>query len=66
MKMDYVITLCGAAGGERCPFFPGAGGRLHREFSDPSALQGHMKKPAGTVRIRGGIKAGIKERIRSL
>jgi arsenate reductase (thioredoxin) len=31
---DYVITVCDKADKE-CPFFPGAGKRLHWPFSDP-------------------------------
>ena len=32
---DYVITVCDDAN-EACPFFPGAGKRLHWTFEDPS------------------------------
>ena len=36
---DYLITVCSNAE-ERCPFFPGAGTRLHWPFEDPAAFQG--------------------------
>jgi arsenate reductase (thioredoxin) len=40
-KMDfaYLITVCGHADAN-CPFFPGAGKRLHWDFDDPDDAQG--------------------------
>ena len=61
-KMDYVITVCDATSGERCPFFPGAVKRLYIEFPDPSALQGTFEeKLEKTRKIRDNIKLKIKE-----
>ena len=61
-KMDYVITVCDATSGERCPVFPGAVKRLHVEFPDPSALQGSFEeKLEGTRKIRDDIKKRIIE-----
>ena len=66
-KMDYVITVCDATSGERCPIFPGAVKRLHVEFPDPSALQGTFEeKLEGTKKIRDDIKRKIKELTASL
>lgn len=37
MEFDYIVTLCGHAAGN-CPYFPGAGRRMHMGFDDPPAL----------------------------
>ena len=61
-EMDYVITVCDATSGERCPIFPGAVKRMHVEFPDPSALQGSFDEVLeGTIRIRDDIKKKIME-----
>ncbi|WYD81151.1 MAG: arsenate reductase ArsC [Candidatus Electrothrix gigas] len=39
-QFDYVITVCDAANGQRCPVFPGTAKRLHWSFDDPAALPG--------------------------
>jgi len=54
---DYVITVCDAASGERCPVFPGKGViRLHWGFEDPSALSGSRdEKLAAARQIRDQI-----------
>ena len=33
---DYIVTVCDSAR-ESCPFFPGAGQRIHHSFEDPAA-----------------------------
>ncbi len=38
-RFDYLITVCSNAEQE-CPFFPGAGKRLHWPFDDPAAAEG--------------------------
>jgi len=35
-SFDYILTVCEQAA-EACPFFPGEGQRLHRNFYDPAA-----------------------------
>lgn len=59
---DYVITVCDAASGERCPVFPGpAVKRLHWGVDDPGALQGTLaEKRSRTRHIRDAIKHQIE------
>ncbi|MDA3885895.1 MAG: arsenate reductase ArsC [Candidatus Delongbacteria bacterium] len=65
---DYVITVCDQASGERCPIFPGeVYNRLHKEFPDPSALQGtYEEKLEFTRKVRDQIKVWIDEFVKEL
>ena len=55
-RLDYVITVCDDAN-EACPFFPGAHGRLHWSFEDPS-------KAEGTEEERLAVFRSVRDRIR--
>ncbi len=59
---NYVITVCNASAGERCPVFPGRVTRLHWEFDDPAGFQGtHEEILAKTRIVRDQIKNKIEE-----
>ncbi|HZW03535.1 MAG TPA: arsenate reductase ArsC [Anaerolineaceae bacterium] len=58
-SFDYLITVCSDAE-DRCPFFPGAGKRLHWPFDDPAKFDGtHAEKLAEFRRVRDQIEAKI-------
>ena len=56
---DYVITVCDDAK-EACPFFPGAGNRLHWSFEDPSRAEGSEEERLEVFR---SVRDRIRERI---
>ncbi|MHB8093113.1 MAG: arsenate reductase ArsC [Syntrophales bacterium] len=57
---NYVITVCDAAGAERCPIFPGITKRLHWSFADPAALPGSREeKLEAARRIRDEIRQAV-------
>ena len=35
-RFDYVVTVCSNAAREVCPFFPGAGKKMHWDIPDPA------------------------------
>ncbi|HKC68071.1 MAG TPA: arsenate reductase ArsC [Bacteroidia bacterium] len=39
IHFDFIITVCDNAN-ENCPYFPSTAKKIHRNFSDPSKLQG--------------------------
>ena len=58
----YIITVCDAVSGEKCPIFPGVTKRLHWSFPDPSQLQGSDAAKLEQVRaIRDEIRCKIEE-----
>lgn len=56
---DCVITVCDQAA-ESCPVFPGARGRLHWSFPDPSKAAGTEDEQLAVYRA---VRDGIRERI---
>lgn len=59
-RFDYVITVCDATSGQRCPVFPGQVERIHWTFDDPAAVSGADKEKLTKVRV---IREQIRERV---
>lgn len=65
-QFQYVITVCDAASGERCPIFPGITKRLNWSFNDPSAFTGtYEEKLAYTRLVRDSIKSEVEKFIKT-
>jgi arsenate reductase len=58
---DRVITVCDDAN-ESCPFFPGAKGRLHWSFEDPSRAEGSDEERLEVFRR---VRDGIRDRVQA-
>ena len=58
---DHVITVCDDAN-EACPFFPGAGNRLHWSFDDPSRAGGSEEERLEVFR---SVRAQIRDRVQA-
>jgi arsenate reductase (thioredoxin) len=58
---DYVITVCDDAN-EACPFFPGAGMRLHWTFEDPSRAEGSEEDRLAVFR---SVRDRIRDRVQA-
>ena len=57
---DYLITVCDDAK-EACPFFPGAGQRLHWSLPDPAAAEGTEDERLEVFRsVRDRLKDNIE------
>lgn len=58
---DYVITVCDAAGAERCPSVLGIAEQIQWEFDDPSELTGGDAEKLARIRqIRDAIRIKIE------
>ena len=61
LSFAYVITVCDRAA-QNCPFFPGAGERLHWSFEDPAEIAGSAEQTLAKFReVRDLIEARIRE-----
>jgi arsenate reductase len=57
---DYVITVCDASSGQKCPIFSGTTERLHWNFDDPATLLGCDEEKKEKIRR---IREQIREKI---
>jgi len=65
-QFQFVITVCDAASGERCPIFPGVIKRLSWSFNDPSSFTGAFEeKLAQTRLVRDSIKSEVEKFIKT-
>ncbi|MFT5071692.1 MAG: arsenate reductase [Chitinophagales bacterium] len=57
IQIDFVITVCDHAK-ENCPYFPSLAVQFHRNFSDPSKLDGSRnEKLSAFIKTRDEIKS---------
>lgn len=58
---DYVIAVCDAATGERCPIFPRVTKRLNWSFEDPASFTGTQEEILNRTRlVRNKIKFEVE------
>jgi arsenate reductase len=66
-RYDYVISVCDAANGERCPIFPGVTRRIHWSFADPATFTGNDDEQLRqVVALREEILVTIESWLRDL
>jgi arsenate reductase len=58
---DYEITVCDDAN-EACPFFPGAGNRLHWSFEHPPRAEGSEEERVALFR---SVRDRIRDRVQA-
>jgi arsenate reductase (thioredoxin) len=63
VHFHFIVTVCDATSGERCPIFPGNPyKRLHWSFDDPSSFEGTFEeKLAKTIVVRDEIRSIVEE-----
>lgn len=60
-RFDYVLTVCDNAN-ESCPVLPGHTNRIHKNFSDPGAVEGLEAERLREVRnIRDELRAYFRK-----
>jgi arsenate reductase (thioredoxin) len=65
-QFNYIITVCDAASGERCPVFPGLTKRLGWYFEDPASFSGTSEEKLAHTRIvRDTIKSEVENFIKT-
>jgi arsenate reductase (thioredoxin) len=61
-KMDFIVTVCDAAAGEVCPYWPGKPATAHWGFPDPSQIQGSDdQKRQAFIDVMLGLKVRIDQ-----
>jgi arsenate reductase len=64
---DFVIAVCDAANGERCPIFPGVTKRINWSFEDPSSFSGTKEEILSRTRlVRDKVKSEVENFIKEL
>jgi arsenate reductase len=64
ITMDFIITLCDAATGESCPYWPGHPSSAHWGFPDPAAIDpGDVR---GMLHAFKQVEIGLRNRIELL
>lgn len=59
-EFDYIVTVCDQAQ-ESCPFFPGGGKNVNKNFEDPAAFQGPEEEKIEKFRqVRDQIKTWVE------
>jgi arsenate reductase len=61
--MDFIVTLCDAAAGEECPYWPGHPTTAHWGFMDPTAFTDSEQETWDAFRK---IEMGLRNRIELL
>jgi arsenate reductase len=57
---NYVIKVCDASHGERCPIFPGVNETLEWSLEDPSSFEGtYEERLKQTIEVRDELKSKI-------
>ena len=57
---NYVIKVCDASHGERCPIFPGVNETLEWSLEDPSGFEGdYEERLEKTIKVRDELKSKI-------
>jgi len=65
-QFQFVITVCDAAGGERCPIFPGVTKRLSWFFNDPASFGGTSEEKLTKTRlVRDSIRSEVENFIKT-
>lgn len=61
--MDFIITVCDAAAGEECPYWPGHPATAHWGFADPAAIAGSDEEIWNAFKK---VEIGLRNRIELL
>lgn len=61
--MDFIITVCDAAAGEECPYWPGHPATAHWGFADPTLIEGNEAEVWSAFQK---VEMGLRNRIELL